>query len=297
MRCPLGQRKETGVAINPGALLRRDFGVQVQAWEARDTILYALATGWCPDALDRDELCRVYEDGLLASPSMVTVLASPGFWAKEPDTGITWPSVLHGEQGFTLHARVPATGRVAGRLQVSEVEDRGAMGVFIHQERTLTDLATGELLATLTSVSIARADGGCGSTPPVTRTGLQPVPARAPDATVATPVPPTAALLYRLCGDTNPLHADPAVAREAGLGRPILHGLCTFGMACRAIVTCGLGAPHEALVSMRARFSKPVWPGDTLLTRVWHDEAMIRFETEALERGEIVLARGEAVLK
>jgi acyl dehydratase len=108
------------------------------------------------------------------------------------------------------------------------------------------------------------------------------------------PTLPVAALIYRLSGDPNPLHADPAVARKAGFDRPILHGLCTYGVACQSLVRelCEFDAAR--LCGMRARFTRPVFPGETLRTQWWRQDGLVRFQSRSVERDEVVLDRGTA---
>src|SRR5258708_6074520 len=192
-----------------------------QRYAVRDTMLYALGLGCGSDPADRDELRFVYEDGLQALPTMAVVLGAPGFWLKEPATGVDWRKVLHGEQGLTLHRPLPPAGTVLGRSRILEIVDRGERGAFMYSERDVVDQATGTLLATTTSTTVLRGEGGFGGP-----TGPTPeahsLPQRAPDLAVDLPTLPQAALIYRLSGDYNPLHADPEVARAVGFPRPIL---------------------------------------------------------------------------
>src|SRR5262249_45792425 len=156
------------------------------------------------------------------------VLAYPGFWLKRPDTGVDWVKVVHGEQGLVIHRPLPVEGRLVGRSRVTQIIDKGpGKGALILSERTVS-AAGGTPLATLTSTTFARGDGGFGG-PPGAGPVPHPLPERAPDASHELATLPQSALIYRLSGDLNPLHASPQVAKAAGFPRPILHGLSTFG--------------------------------------------------------------------
>lgn len=282
------------MAIDPRALLARRFAPIEHAYEHRDTALYALGVGLGADPLDAGALRYVYEGGdgqsLQALPTMVNVLAYPGFWAREPDTGIDWRKLVHAEQRIELHAPVPARGRVVGRNRVSALWDRGAgKGAFLEQQRALLD-ESGRALATVTQLSLLRGDGGFGDggspgAPPAPHT----MPERAPDASCDLPTRPEAALVYRLCGDLNPLHADPAVARAAGFERPILHGMATMGVAAHAVLRTLLDYDAGRFKGMRVRFTAPALPGDTLRTDMWVDGNVVSLRTTAVERAAVVL--------
>ena len=149
--------------IDYESLRNRPFAPVEQTYARKDAILYALGLGLGAEPLDPAHLRATYEraEGFCALPSMVNVLAGPGFWAMQPDTGLTWQKILHGEQSFTLHAPLPEAGTLIGRMRIVEIIDKGAgKGALIYSERTLTDKATGALVATVEGTSFARADGG-----------------------------------------------------------------------------------------------------------------------------------------
>ena len=285
------------MAIDYQSLLQRRFPAVEHAYTARDTILYALGFGLGADPLDAGQLAFVYEDGLRALPTMANILGYPGFWAREPDTGIDWRRLVHAEQSFVLHKPLPAAGRVMGHNRVSALYDKGpGKAALLCQERQVVDAATGEALATLNQITMLRGQGGfggpAGSPPPP-----HPMPDRAADAVCDLPTLPQAALIYRLSGDDNPLHADPAVARAAGFARPILHGLCTMGIACHAVLRTLLGYDPAAVRGMRVRFTAPALPGETIRTEIWQDGAVVSFRSTALERGAVVLDAGRLDLR
>jgi acyl dehydratase len=258
----------------------------------RDCILYALSVGLGADPLDARQLAFVWEARLRPMPAMANVLGYPGFWLADPRTGVDAVRLVHGEQSLTLHAPLPITGFVVGRTCVTEIVDKGAgKGALLFSERTITD-AAGALLATVRGTTFLRGDGGFGGpsgpVPPP-----HPVPDRAPDAVVDLPTRPEQALLYRLNGDTNPLHVDPAVASRAGFERPILHGLCTFGVIAHALLRECCGYDPERFGQMDLRFSAPVFPGGTIRTEIFREEGGAAFRARALERDVLVAANGK----
>jgi acyl dehydratase len=266
-----------------------------QRYSVRESMLYALSLGYGTDPLDREQLKFVYEQGeapLRVVPSQCVVLAHPGFWARDPVLEIDWVKLLHGEHSFEIHRPLPPEGTVRGEYEIVAVEDKGVgKGAIIHQEKRLFDVTDNALLATVRTVLFCRGDGGCGSfgvTPP----GLEALPEGAPSASVTLTTSPQSALLYRLNGDFNPIHADPDAAARGGLGRPILHGLCTLGVAVRAAITELAAGVPERIRSVSLRFSKPVYPGETLRIELFGN----RFRAVVVEREAVVLDRGTVVL-
>ena len=283
--------------LHPDELVGRVVDERTTTFRAEDTMLYALATGLGADPLDAGQLRYVYEESLLALPSMCLVLGYPGFWLRKPEYFVDWTRVLHAEEAFTLHAPLPTAGTLASRTTVTAVVDRGVdKGAYIHSTREVRDATDGRLLATVDSVSVARGDGGLGGggEPPVARPHAPPT--RAPDAVCDLPTLPQQALLYRLCGDANPLHADPAVARQAGFERPILHGRCTMAVAQHALLRTCCDYDARRLHSMRVRFTAPFYPGETLRTRIWSEGDTVYFDAASAERGVTVLGHGVATL-
>lgn len=267
-----------------------------QAYARRDSILYALGLGYGANPTDPDALRFVYEEGLLAVPTMAVVLGNPGPWTRDPRTGIDWVRSLHGEQGLAIHAPLPPEGRVVGTCRVTGIIDKGpGRGALLMQERLLHDAGTGALLATRTTTSFLRGDGGCGA--PAREQPKPPaMPERAPDIVHEMTTRPEAALVYRLSGDRNPVHADPAVARRAGFERPILHGLCTYGMAGRAVVATICGGDPARLRELHVRFSAPAYPGETIRVELWDLGAEWRLRAHAKERQVAILNNGRVVV-
>ncbi|MGE0853911.1 MAG: MaoC/PaaZ C-terminal domain-containing protein [Gammaproteobacteria bacterium] len=260
----------------------------------RDTILYALGCGLGLDPLDENQLRFVYEAGLRSLPSMAVVLANPGVWYREMDTGLDYTRIVHGEESLVLHAPLPAAATVAARTRVLDVIDKGpGRGALVISERTIFDKSNGAPLATVTQTAFCRGDGGFGGPP---REAPKPhiIPERAADLTCALPTSPQAALIYRLSGDPNPLHVESAAARHAGYARPILHGLSTFGVVCHALLRSACGYDPAPLRSMQARFTAPVFPGDVIRTEIWRDGDVLSFRARADER--VVIDHGRATL-
>ncbi|MBN8753596.1 MULTISPECIES: MaoC/PaaZ C-terminal domain-containing protein [Variovorax] len=288
------------MAIDVQRLLAREFAPVEHTYGTRDTQLYALGVGLGADPLDAGQLRYVYEraeGGLQALPTLVNVLGYGGFWADQPDTGIDWRQLVHAEQAFVLQRPLPAEGRVIGANRVVALHDKGAgKGALMLQERRVTDATSGELLACVTQTSMLRADGGFGAAHGAPLAQPHAMPARAPDAVCDLPTLPQAALLYRLSGDFNPLHADPGVARAAGFSRPILHGLATMGVALHAVLATLLDYDASGVRGMRVRFTAPVLPGETLRTELWRDGSVVSLRTTALERGTLVLNAGRVDL-
>jgi len=271
------------------------------AYTTRDTILYALGVGFGADPLDANELRFVYEKELSAVPTMAAVLASPGFWMRErKELGIDFLKLVHGEQGVTIHSPLPAAGTLVGESRVSRIVDKGeGKGAVMHVEKTLTDEADGRLVATVEMVLFLRGDGGFSKHGGGDEAAPA-APARPegePDARIELPTRADAAVLYRLSGDVNPLHIDPAVAAKAGFEKPILHGLATYGNACRGILARYCGHDASRLKSIRARLTSPVYPGETLVLECWRAGGNeIAFRASVKERGVQVLANGRAVI-
>jgi acyl dehydratase len=293
------------MAIDYAKLKARAFPVVEQSYTWKDSALYALSVGYASDPLDERELPFVYEQGeqaQVAAPTMPVVLATPGFWARQPDTGIDWVNLLHGEQDLVIHEPIPVAATVVSQNKITAIIDKGrGKGAIIVQERALTDKQTGKTLATLESLSFCRGDGGfseSGRNGPVGGDAAptpKPVPpSRAPDHVVDLGTLAQSALFYRLCADPNPLHADPRVAKAAGFPRPILHGLASFAIAGHALVQACCGHDPRRLKRIGLRFSSPVFPGETLRTEIWAQPERHQFRVTAVERGVVVLNNGVA---
>jgi acyl dehydratase len=284
------------VAIDYDTLMNWKIPEVEQKLTKRDTMLYALGVGLGSDPCDESQLKFVYEQNLVALPTMAIILGYPGPWHAHPDTGITRSHVVHGEQGFTIHKPLPVEGPIVGLTEVVDIIDKGKdKGALLLTRCTVRDKASDEPICTLTSTTFCRADGGFGGpSGPVKEP--HPLPRRAPDMTCDLPTIPQAALIYRLSGDYNPLHADPVYAQKAGFKMPILHGRCTFSVAGHAILKTCCDYDPARMRSMEGRFSSPVYPGETIRTELWLDDKVVSFRSSVPGRGVPVLNNGRAEL-
>ncbi|MEX3963514.1 MaoC/PaaZ C-terminal domain-containing protein [Paraburkholderia sp. EG286B] len=272
-----------------------------QTYTACDAMLYSLAVGYGADPVDPDDLAFVYEKELRVPPTLAVVLGFPGFWARDPRSGIDWVRLLHGEQSLVMHKPLPPAATVIGRSRITRVVDKGAgKGALLEIQRSITDKASGERYATVTQLTFCRGDGGFSANDGLSDEAPAPpppMPERAPDHHCDLPTRPETALIYRLCGDDNALHADPQVARAAGFERPILHGLATWGVAAHAVLKTLCASDPQRLAAFHARFTAPVYPGETIRTEMWRDGNEVSFRARVLERDVLVLNHGRAQLR
>lgn len=284
------------MAFDPQKILNWKFGEIEHTYTEKDTILYALGLGCGSDPNEAGDLKFVYEKGLAALPTMAVVLAYPGNWLESKESTADYSKVLHGEQYLTLHRPIPPAGTVVGTGRIVDLLDKGKdKGAVLYAERTILDKKSGQPIATMTSAAMLRGDGGFGGKP-----GPQPAPHKLPETAPTTTVDlkthPNSALIYRLSGDRNPLHADPAAAAKGGFKTPILHGLCTYGVAGRAVIKACCGGDPAKLKSLQVRFSSPVFPGETIRTEMWKDGDKVSFRARVVERDVVVLNNGLATV-
>lgn len=281
--------------MNVEAIRSFVFEPEIQSYSSRDTMLYALALGMGDPPTDPRQLKFTYEADLQVLPTMAVTLGAIRAWYKNEAFEIDWKRMLHGEELLELMEPLPPAATVCGQRRVGDIIDRGEKGAVLYLHRDISDLATGRLLARTTSTMILRGDGGFGG-----EAGRMPrphvVPDREPDAVVVFRTAPQTALLYRLCGDMNPLHADPAIAASAGFQAPILHGLCSFGFAGRAVLQTVCELEPARLKQIQVRFSSPVFPGEELKTQLWFDGEIISFRVIVPDRGIVAIDNGRAVV-
>jgi acyl dehydratase len=262
----------------------------------RECILYALGIGLGMDPLDTGALKFVYERaGLQAFPTMAVVLGWPGR-LTDPAFGVDERLVVAGDLKVVLHRPLAAQARLVSRPRIKDVIDKGPgnAAIILNTRDLLAE--DGTPVATVDSSTFARRHGGFGGK--VTETPAPPpVPQTPPVKVCDLPTPPNLALLYRLNGDENPLHADPERAKVAGFDRPILHGAASFGIAAHAILRTVADYRPELLASIEARFSKPVFPGETIRTEMWVERDHVSFQCRVAARDAIVLSNGLATLR
>lgn len=247
----------------------------VHEYSWKDVALYALGVGATVDELD-----FLYEKrGPKVLPTYAVVPTFPVCEALFEVTGGDLLGVVHGAQSITLHKPFAPEGKLRTIGKVAGVYDMKRFGQALFSTETRDE--QGDLIAETEWQIIFRNDGGYGGTRPP-KTERFKAPARDADFVVSEKTSPEQALLYRLNGDFNPLHADPEIGEKAGFGKPILHGLCTFGYVGRAIVNQACGGDPSRLKKLSGQFRRPVWPGDTLVTSGWKEEdrVIVRLSTE-----------------
>ena len=260
----------------------------------RDTMLYALGVGMSRDPMNEDELRYTYENDLKTVPTLASVIA----WGQRTigQSGINYLLVVHGEQRLTMHQPLPASATIISDERVTGAVDKGpGKGALIFTEKNIR-LKNGEKLCTVGGTIFARGDGGFGG-PSTGALEPHPIPERKADAVCETDTRVDQALLYRLSGDRNPLHSDPKIAKMAGFPRPILHGLCSYGTACRAVLKTICHYDHTMITGFDVRFSSPVFPGETLVTEMWKDGSIVSFRSKVKERDVVVINNGKCTLK
>jgi acyl dehydratase len=293
--------------VNLAALRAHRFPSQRVRYGAMEAMRYALSVGVGSDPLDEAQLRMVYERQLLVLPTFATVLAQQSAWLADPRFEVKFLQVLHGEEQLLMQRPLPAEAEVLAHYEVLAVVDKGeGKGAVVYFQKQLCEALGNEPLCTVTSTLFLRGDGGCGSYggAPGSPGAMAGGPLTAADPadqgaqrwhdqlTTA----PNAALLYRLNGDLNPLHADPAAARAAGFERPILHGLCTYGIAAQLLIRQVCAGDPTRLRAFGARFSSPVYPGESLNIEVSRGGAGLQFRASVPERNQLVLSHGYATI-
>lgn len=281
--------------INYDELMQAKSSGLTASYTDRETMLYALGIGFGRDPMNEAELPFVYENGLKAIPTMATVIGW-GAGSIMAKSGINYLMVVHGEQRVTMHKPLPAAADVVMDERVLGIFDKGAdKGAVLVTERVMKDAKSGDKLCTLMSSTFARGDGGFGG-PKDGAPEPHKLPDRKPDLVHECDTRPDQAFLYALSGDRNPLHRDPKVAKMAGFPRPILHGLCTYGTACRAVISTVCKYDPHRIAGFDVRFSAPVFPGETIVTEMWVDGTVVSFRSRLKERDVVVLNNGKCTL-
>ena len=264
------------------------------SYSDKDSILYSLGIGLGNDPMNLHELKYVYENSQSVLPSMAT-----NFQYHSPlllKTNINFIMVVHGEQRLSITNALPVSGDFIANAKVIGCYDKGpARGAIIEVETTVKNKKNNEEICKLVSTTFARGDGGFGG-PDSPKKEIF-IPDGEPDYVSEVSTKPDQALIFRLSGDYNPLHSDPNFAKAAGFEKPILHGMCTYGIACRSLVNEICENDASKLKRFDCRFSSPVYPGETIITEMWKKDKMIYFNSKVKERDKLVLKNGVSEIK
>jgi (3R)-3-hydroxyacyl-CoA dehydrogenase / 3a,7a,12a-trihydroxy-5b-cholest-24-enoyl-CoA hydratase / enoyl-CoA hydratase 2 len=292
-----GPSKGGNQFVDVDRALGYEYPERTTSYDERDLSIYALGVGAAADPLDDKELRYVYEMhkggfqpiptyGVIPAINCILEMAKEGTMAPGLNYGLD--RLLHGEQSLTLERPLPTKAKLTHKTRIKEIFDKGK-GAVINTETKSYD-QEGDLVCTNEFVAFIRGAGGWGGNPGPSGKQNEP-PSRAPDAVVEQRIDDSQALLYRLSGDWNPLHADPSFAQAFGFERPILHGLCTFGYAARHVL--GKYAPEgdpRYFKSIKVRFAKSVFPGETIRTEMWKEADKVLFQVKVKERDEVVIS-------
>ena len=259
------------------------------SYSDKDSILYSLGVGLGNDPMNMAELKYVYENSQVALPSMAT-----NFQYHSPlllKANINFILVVHGEQKLSFSNPLPVSGDFISNAKVIGCYDKGAgKGAIIDVETTINLKKDNTEICKLVSTTFARGDGGFGG-PESPKSEIF-KPEGDPDFVHEIKTKPDQALIFRLSGDYNPLHSDPNFAKTAGFEKPILHGMCTYGIACRSLVESVCEGDAKRLKKFDCRFSSPVYPGETIVTEMWKNGSKVYYQSKVKERDKIVIKNG-----
>jgi len=263
-------------------------------WDQDQVILYHLGVGAGVPPTDPNELAYTYEQNLKVLPSFGVIPVSGAFagLAGIPGIDINLAMILHGEQDLEIRRPIPPRAKVKHRSRVAHIYDKGKAAILVLEVETREE--DGPVLFVNRFSLFVRGEGGFGGDPGPKAGNA--APARTPDLKRESPTMVQQALLYRLCGDKNPLHADPEFAKLGGFDRPILHGLCSYGILCKAAVDAVLGGEVSRVRRYQARFAGVVFPGETIVTSMWKEGDRILLEGRTRERDTPVITNAAIFL-
>ena len=281
--------------IDPSKALGAELGEGQYSWTQDDVILYHLGIGAGVPATDEGELAYAYEKNLKVLPSfgVIPVFGAMGGMGKVEGLSFNFAMLLHGEQDITLHKPLPSAATVKNRSRVAEIWDKGKAALCVLEVESSDE--AGEPLFTNRFSLFLRGEGGFGGEPGPKAGNER--PDREADGVVQSPTLPQQALLYRLSGDKNPLHADPEIAKMAGFDKPIIHGLCSFGIVCKAVVDDALGGDTDQVARYQARFRGVGFPGETYETSYWREGDKLLIEARSKERGDVLISNAAITLR
>lgn len=281
--------------IDLNTALGAELPSQEFSWTASDVALYALSVGAAADPMDTTGLEYIHDAAPKVLPSFATVAATMNVTEAPkvsfPGVEIDLAKVVHGSQSVELHRPIPAAGTATTTTRIAEIQDKGSAAVIIQESETVS--ADGEKLWTSRSGIFAKGEGGFGGE----RGTSEKVeyPEREADHTIEVATLPQQALFYRLCGDRNPLHSDPAFAEAAGFPRPILHGLCSYGLVLRAVVDQVLGGDVARVGGYGVTFGGIFFPGETMRIRVWEEGSRLLVAATVAERDDAPVLKNVVV--
>jgi len=267
------------------------------SWKQDDVILYHLGLGaGLEKPTDAKELEYTYEKNLKALPSfgVVPVFDALGKgMGGTPGIEVNFALVLHGEQDIEIHKPIPVAAQVVNQPRIAGIYDKGKAALIIME--VTTSEKSGDKLFTNRFSIFARGEGGFGGDAGPKAGNA--APERVPDKVVESRTLPNQALLYRLSGDKNPLHADPDFAKMGGFDVPILHGLCSYGIVCKAVVDTMLDGDVAAVARYQARFAGVLFPGETIVTSMWKEGNQILVAAKSKERDAAVISNCAVTLR
>jgi acyl dehydratase len=274
---PIDPAKALGAEISGGSF----------SWDRDRVILYHLGLGAGNPPLDTGELEYTYEKSLKVLPSfgVIPAFGSMGGIGNVPGLDFNFAMLLHGEQDLEIHRAIPVEGTVTSQGRVAGLYDKGKAALVI-LEMTSRDESGEPLLVNRFSLFLRGEGGFGGESGP--KAGNQ-APDREPDLVVESPTLPQQALIYRLSGDKNPLHADPEFSKLGGFDTPILHGLCSYGIVCKAAVDSALDGDTSRVARYQARFAGVVFPGETIVTSIWRENGRLLLSAATRERESPVI--------
>lgn len=283
---PIDPSKALGAEIKGGSF----------SWDKDRIILYHLGVGAGVPQTDPNELTYTYEQNLKVLPSfgVIPAFGSLGGVGQVPGLQFNPVMLLHGEQDLEIKKPIPTAGEVETSGKVSGIYDKGKAALVVMETETRLKGDSDPLFVNRFSLFLRGEGGFGGDSGPAAGNEA---PDRAPDGTVESKTLPQQALLYRLSGDKNPLHADPGFAKMGGFDVPILHGLCSYGIVCKAVVDNALGGDTSKVARYQARFAGVVFPGETIVTSFWKDGNRILINASTKERGTPVITNAAITVK
>jgi len=283
------------VPIDPSQALGADLGEGQTSYTKDQVILYHLGVGAGQPATDPNELEYTYEKNLKVLPSfgVIPTFGSMGNLGSVPGLEFNFAMLLHGEQDLEVHQPIPPEATLTNKARIAEIWDKGKAALVVLQVDSSDE--SGQPLFTNRFSLFLRGEGGFGGEAGPKAGNA--APDREPDGVIEQSSLPQQALIYRLSGDKNPLHADPEFAKMAGFDAPIIHGLCSYGIACKAIVDGVLGGDVTRVARYQARFAGVAFPGETYVVSYWKEGDVVLFEAKSKERDAKIISNAAVTVR